>query len=185
MDNESGDDNRDELTSEWGRESRRDWRGWPNESGSWFQRRGDAYLNERSVIFNEEMVGGREREMRSGYCEVRGGWTETTHRLTSFFNKHKIHRNTQKLTLQHKKIGPSFGGKSENSQKLAVVIVAKATETCRLTAICQLLIMLPAINSLWPRGICPPNLVEILIQSGNMNIFFEIQYGGRRRLGFS
>ena len=31
-----------------------------NESGSLFQRRGDAYLNERSVIFNEEMVGGRE-----------------------------------------------------------------------------------------------------------------------------
>ena len=26
-----------------------------------FQRRGDAYLNERSVIFKEEMVGGRER----------------------------------------------------------------------------------------------------------------------------
>jgi len=23
--------------------------------------RGDAYLNKRSVIFNEEMVGGRER----------------------------------------------------------------------------------------------------------------------------
>jgi len=29
-----------------------------NESGSWFQRRGDAYLNERSVIFKE--VGEKE-----------------------------------------------------------------------------------------------------------------------------
>jgi len=28
------------------------------ESGSWFQRRGDAYLNERSVIFKE--VGEKE-----------------------------------------------------------------------------------------------------------------------------
>jgi len=28
MDDESGDDNRDELTSEWGGESRRDWRNW-------------------------------------------------------------------------------------------------------------------------------------------------------------
>jgi len=49
MDDESGDDNRDELTSEWGGEARHDWRGWRNESGSWFQRRGDAYLNERSA----------------------------------------------------------------------------------------------------------------------------------------
>jgi len=60
-DDEGGDDDRDELTGEWGGESRHDWRGWRNESGSWFRRRGDAYLNERSVIFNEEMVGGRER----------------------------------------------------------------------------------------------------------------------------
>ena len=61
MDDESGDDNRDELTSEWGGESRHDWWGWRKESGSWFHRRGDAYLNERSVIFSEEMVGGWER----------------------------------------------------------------------------------------------------------------------------
>ena len=45
MDDESGDDNRDELTSEWGGNSRHDRRDWRNESGSWFQRRGDAYLN--------------------------------------------------------------------------------------------------------------------------------------------
>jgi len=30
---ESGDDDRDELTSEWGGESRHDWRGRRNESG--------------------------------------------------------------------------------------------------------------------------------------------------------
>jgi len=51
MDDESGDDNRDELEGEWGGESRHDWRGWRKESGSWFHRRGDAYLNERSVIY--------------------------------------------------------------------------------------------------------------------------------------
>ena len=39
MDDESGDDNRDELTGEWGGESRHDWRGWRKESGSWFHRR--------------------------------------------------------------------------------------------------------------------------------------------------
>ena len=37
-----------------------------NESGSWFQRWGDAYLNEWSVIFNEEIVGGRESDNRWG-----------------------------------------------------------------------------------------------------------------------
>jgi len=58
MDDESGDDDGDELTSEWGSKSIHNWRGWRNESGScWFQRLGDAYLNKRSVIFNEEMVG--------------------------------------------------------------------------------------------------------------------------------
>jgi len=41
MDDESGDDDKDGLTSEW-HESRQDWWGWQNESGSWFQRRGDA-----------------------------------------------------------------------------------------------------------------------------------------------
>ena len=47
-----------------------EWWGWRNESESWFQRRGDAYLNEWSVIFNEELVDGREwQQMRSGYCE--------------------------------------------------------------------------------------------------------------------
>jgi len=58
---ESEDDERDELRSGWGGESRREWWGWLYESGSGFKRRGDAYLNEQSVIFKEEMVGGRER----------------------------------------------------------------------------------------------------------------------------
>jgi len=61
MDDESADDDRDDLISEWGGEPRHDWRGWQNESGSWFQRRGDAYLNEQSVIFKQEMIGGREK----------------------------------------------------------------------------------------------------------------------------
>jgi len=47
-----------------------------NESGSWFQRRGDAYLNERSVIFNDEMVGGRERVTTDAELVLRAGWTE-------------------------------------------------------------------------------------------------------------
>jgi len=44
MDDESGDDDGDVLTSEWGSESRHGWWGRRNESGSWFHRRGDAYL---------------------------------------------------------------------------------------------------------------------------------------------
>jgi len=54
---DSGDGDKDGLTSGWGGESWHDWC-WRNESESWFQRWGDAYLNERSVIFSEEMVGG-------------------------------------------------------------------------------------------------------------------------------
>ena len=38
-----------------------------------FQRRGDAYLNERSVIFKEEMVGGRERVTTDEERVLRGG----------------------------------------------------------------------------------------------------------------
>ena len=45
MDAESDDDDEDGLTSEWGRESRQDLLGRRNESGSWFQRWDDAYLN--------------------------------------------------------------------------------------------------------------------------------------------
>ena len=64
MDDESGDDETDELISGWGGDLRQEWWGWRSESGSWFQRRGDAYLNERSVIFKEEMVGRRDSDNR-------------------------------------------------------------------------------------------------------------------------
>ena len=37
IDAESDDDDKDELTSDWGGESRQDLLGWRNESGSWFQ----------------------------------------------------------------------------------------------------------------------------------------------------
>jgi len=69
MDDESGDDKRDGLTSGWGGESRQEWWGWRNDSGSWFQRR-----NERSVIF-KEMVGGRERVTADEERILQGGWT--------------------------------------------------------------------------------------------------------------
>jgi len=60
MDNNSEDDERDGLTSKRNK-SRQDWLGWGNVFESWFQRRGDAYLNEQSVVLSDEMVGGRER----------------------------------------------------------------------------------------------------------------------------
>jgi len=43
-----------EQTGEWRWQY---WWGWRNESGSWFQKRCDAYLTERFVIFSEETVG--------------------------------------------------------------------------------------------------------------------------------
>jgi len=70
MDDDSGDDDRDGLTSE--RDGlRQDWLGWRNESGSWFQRRSDAYLNERSVIFSEELGEKGWQQMRSEAVEER------------------------------------------------------------------------------------------------------------------
>ena len=36
----------------------------------------DAYLNEQSVIFNEEMFGGRERMTTDEERVLRGSWTE-------------------------------------------------------------------------------------------------------------
>jgi len=58
MDAESGDNDKDGLTSEWGGESRQDWRGWRNESGSWFQRRGYAYLNKGYLTVPEPFDPG-------------------------------------------------------------------------------------------------------------------------------
>jgi len=48
--------------------------GWRNETGSWFQRWGDAYRNEWLVILREEDVGGRERVMTDEERIARGGW---------------------------------------------------------------------------------------------------------------
>jgi len=73
MDDDSGDDDIDGLTSEWGGESNQDKTGEADEmNGSWLQRRGD----EQSVIFNEEMVGGRERVTTDEKRVLRGGWRE-------------------------------------------------------------------------------------------------------------
>jgi len=73
-DDESGDDDRNGLTSGRGGESRQEWWSWRNESESWFQRQGDAYLNERSVIFKDEMVGRKERVTTDEEQVLRGGW---------------------------------------------------------------------------------------------------------------
>jgi len=35
--------------------------GWRNEEGSWFHKKGDAYLKERLVIYNKEDTDGRAR----------------------------------------------------------------------------------------------------------------------------
>jgi len=75
MDDESSDGG-DGLISGWGGESRQEWLGWRNESVIWFQRLDDAYLNEGSVIFNEEMVGGRERVTTDEERVLWGGWME-------------------------------------------------------------------------------------------------------------
>jgi len=67
----SSDDDKDGLISEWGGESRQDWRGWRNESESWLRRRVDAHLS-RPPTINDEMVGGwakngdEERVVRGG-----------------------------------------------------------------------------------------------------------------------
>jgi len=51
------------------------WR-WRREVGSWFQRDRDAYRKERSVIRNEDDVGGRARVTRDEERVLREGWTE-------------------------------------------------------------------------------------------------------------
>jgi len=44
--------------------------------GSWFQRHGEAYLKERSVMRNEDAVGGRARVTWYEERVLRGGWTD-------------------------------------------------------------------------------------------------------------
>ena len=50
-------------------------RGWRREAGSWFQRRGEAYWKERSVIRREDDVDGRASVTRDEERVLRGGWT--------------------------------------------------------------------------------------------------------------
>ena len=58
-------------------------RGWRREAGSWFQRRGEAYWKERSVIRREDDVDGRasvtkecceEAELWWGYTDIKVVW---------------------------------------------------------------------------------------------------------------
>ena len=71
MDDESGD-NRDDLTSEWGGESRHDWRGWRKESGSWSQRRGDAYRMSDLWFSMRRWLVGEKGDNRWGAGTARG-----------------------------------------------------------------------------------------------------------------
>jgi len=48
-------------------------RGWRKEAGSWFQRRGEAYRKERSVIRREDDVDGRASVTKDEKRVLRGG----------------------------------------------------------------------------------------------------------------
>ena len=48
-------------------------RGWLREAGSWFQRRGEAYWKERSVIRREDGSDGRASVTKDGERVLRGG----------------------------------------------------------------------------------------------------------------
>ena len=49
--------------------------GWRRGAGSWFQRRGEAYSKERSVIRKEDDVDGRASVTKDEERVLRGGWT--------------------------------------------------------------------------------------------------------------
>jgi len=49
-------------------------RGWRREAGSWFQRPGEAYWKERSVIRREDGVDGRASVTKDEERVLRGGW---------------------------------------------------------------------------------------------------------------
>jgi len=61
MDGDNGDDGKHVFTWVGWEECEGEWLGqsWRNEAGSWFQRQGDAYGNERFLILSEEDEGGR------------------------------------------------------------------------------------------------------------------------------
>ena len=48
-------------------------RGWRRGAGSWFQRRGEAYWKERSVIRKEDDVDGRASVTKDEESVLRGG----------------------------------------------------------------------------------------------------------------
>ena len=50
-------------------------RGWRRGTGSWFQRRGEAYWKERSVIRKQDDVDGRARVTKDEERVLWGGWT--------------------------------------------------------------------------------------------------------------
>jgi len=50
-------------------------RGWRRGTGSSFQRRGEAYWKERSVIHREDDVDGRASVTKDEEGVLRGGWT--------------------------------------------------------------------------------------------------------------
>ena len=50
-------------------------RGWRREARSWFQRRGEAYRKERSVIRREDDVDGWANVTKDEERVLRGGWT--------------------------------------------------------------------------------------------------------------
>ena len=142
MDDESGDDEIDWLTSGWGGESRRDkngeWWGWRNESGSWFQRGDDAYLNERSVIFKEQMARWQERVTTDEERVLRDGWREK--RFTPCRNR--TFTDVQfTLLLAKKSFEKKFRHTSQNQHFLRYIhwpkflfkVVIFSTELCRKT----------------------------------------------------
>ena len=73
MGDDSGDDEGDEAEKDWV------WQGWGSETVSLFQKWGDAYRNERCVIFNEESEELAWKGARVTTEEAwvqRGGWRE-------------------------------------------------------------------------------------------------------------
>ena len=49
--------------------------GWRRGAGSWFQRRGEAYRKEQSVIRREDDVDGRASVTKDEERVLRGGWS--------------------------------------------------------------------------------------------------------------
>ena len=61
-----GESEMEELAPEWN---------WRRDKGSWFQRHGEAYRNERAVILRENDVSGRARVTTDEEGVLRGNWT--------------------------------------------------------------------------------------------------------------